>query len=67
MFDAMNGSSFSADSEGFSTFVIIRRVMIMLEEDLAAKDGGFTVTFSTIYPLVWYRGSLRKDLSFVHI
>lgn len=39
---------------GFSTFVIIRRVMIMLEEDLAAKDGGFTVTFSTIYPLVWY-------------
>ncbi|CAE7225570.1 ACAD11 [Symbiodinium pilosum] len=39
---------------GFSTFVILRRVRIMVQEDMAAEDGRFAVTFSKVYPLVWY-------------
>ncbi|CAE7315905.1 ACAD11 [Symbiodinium natans] len=38
----------------FSTFVILRRVMFMLQEDVAADDGRLALTFSNLYPIAWY-------------
>jgi len=38
----------------FGIFVMFRRMLIMIRENMASNEGRFSFSFSTMYPMTWY-------------